>query len=133
MLDPADPDDRSLLIRFEHPEFEEALQAGLGEIPLDGGVINPGLHLTLHEVVANQLWEADPPEVGETAQRLDLLGYDRHEIFHMIGSVVSEQLWLVMRDQGKVDPEQIKQGLAALPESWETQRIEGTKKREDEH
>ncbi|MFQ5968211.1 MAG: hypothetical protein ACE5MI_11470, partial [Acidimicrobiia bacterium] len=42
-LDPADPDDRSLLIRFEHPEFEEALDAGLDEIVLAGQVMNPHL------------------------------------------------------------------------------------------
>ena len=117
-VDPADPDERSFLIRSEHPELAEALDSGLDEVVLAGQVMNPQLHLTIHEVVANQLWDGDPPEVAETARRLDLAGYDRHEVFHMIGSVMSEEMWLVMRHQRQADLGQIKQKLAALPGSW---------------
>ena len=121
-LDPADPDERSLLIRFEHPGFATALDAGWDEVELDGTAVNPNLHLAIHEVVANQLWDGEPPEVAETARRLDLVGYDRHEVFHMIGSVVSNQVWQVLHDQQPVAPEQIRQNLAALPGSWEKER-----------
>ena len=122
-LDPADPDERSLLIRFEHPEFAAALDAGWDEIELDGTVMSPNQHLTIHEVVANQLWDGEPPEAAETARRLDLVGYDRHEVFHMIGSVVSDQMWQVMHDQQPADLEQIREDLAALPGTWEAKRL----------
>jgi hypothetical protein len=121
-LDPADPDERSLLMRFEHPEFAAALNDGWDEIEIDGTVMNPNLHLALHEVVANQLWDGEPPEVAETAHRLDLAGYDRHEVFHMIGSVVSHQVWQALHEQQPADPEQIRDDLAALPGSWEKER-----------
>ena len=116
-LDRSDPDDRSLLIRYEHPELAKAIDSGLDEIVVGSQVMNPHLHLSIHEVVANQLWDGDPPEVTETARRLDLAGYDRHQVFHMIGSVVSEEMWLVMRHHRQADPEQIKHKLAALPGS----------------
>ena len=122
LLDPADPDERSLIIRFEHPEFAAALDAGWDEIEIDGTVMNPNLHLALHKVVANQLWDGEPPEVAETARRLDLVGYDRHEVFHMIGSVMSTQVWQVLHDKRPADREQIRQSLAALPGSWEKER-----------
>jgi len=128
VLDPAAPDDRSFLIRCEHLEFAEALDSGLDEIVVAGQVMNPHLHLTIHEVVANQVWEGDPPEVTETARRLDRSGYDRHEVFHMIGSVMSEEMWLVMRHHQQADLGQIKRKLAALPGSWESQRDRGATK-----
>ena len=111
-------------------EFAEALDSGLDEIVVAGQVMNPHLHLTIHEVVANQVWEGDPPEVTETARRLDRSGYDRHEVFHMIGSVMSEEMWLVMRHHQQADLGQIKRKLAALPGSWESQRDRGATKGE---
>ena len=73
------------------------------------------------EVVANQLWDGDPLEVTETARRLDLAGYHRHQVFHMIGSVVSEEMWLMMRHHRQADLERIKHKLAGLPGCWESQ------------
>ncbi len=55
MLDPADPDERRLLIEADHPMLQQALRDGLGEITLDGQVMNPNLHITLHEIVAERL------------------------------------------------------------------------------
>jgi len=66
----SDPDVRSLVIRHEHPEFEQALKEGRREIEGPGGPMNPRLHLTMHEIVATQLWEDSPPEVWDTAVRL---------------------------------------------------------------
>lgn len=128
-LDPADPDDRSLLIRFEHPEFEEAREAGWDEIVIDGEVMNPHLHLAIHEVVANQLWDGEPPETWQTARRLNLLGYERHEVFHMIGSVVAEEVWQMMHDQQEADLDRLKEKLAALPGPWEMERTDRARRR----
>jgi len=63
LLDPADPDERSVIIRGEHPEFAAAFDAGRDEIELDGVVMNPNLHLALHEIVANQLWDGETPRL----------------------------------------------------------------------
>ena len=66
---------------------------------IGGREINPRLHLTLHEIVATQLAEDDPPEVWATAQRLRRLGYGRHEILHMLGAAMSTQIWAALHNQ----------------------------------
>lgn len=82
-LDPNDPDERGLLIQGEHPEYHEALADPAFDGEIDG--VNPHLHLVMHEIVANQLWDNDPPEVWAAARRLLDAGHDRHDILHAIG------------------------------------------------
>jgi len=123
LLDPADPDDRRLLIKADHPLLQQALQDGRDEIMLDGQVVNPNLHIALHEIVAERLWADDPPETWATAQRLSQLGYDRHEVLHMLMSVVSDELFFAMQpDVAPQDSGRTSAALAALPETWEAQR-----------
>jgi hypothetical protein len=59
--------------------------------------VNPVLHIAMHEIVANQLWANDPPEMWETAARLLAAGYERHEVLHMLASVVSDELFEALR------------------------------------
>jgi Domain of unknown function (DUF1841) len=121
LLDPADPDERALLIRAAHPELDTE-QETIGPA---GREINPRLHLTLHEIVAKQLADDDPPEVWATAQRLRKLGYGRHEILHMLGAAMTGQLWEAFHNQREYDPDEHRAALAALPESWERERPGG--------
>jgi len=72
--------------------------------------------------VANQLWDDDPPEAWQTAQRLSEAGYERHEIFHMLGSALVPQLWRVLHEGKPTDRDQYRAALAALPGSWERTR-----------
>jgi hypothetical protein len=120
-LDPADPDDRAFLIRAAHPELDVDHET----VVVDGREINPRLHLTMHEIVAAQLADHDPPEVWTTAQRLRGLGYDRHEVLHMLGAPMTGQLWAALHDQREYDLEAHRAALAALPESWERERPGG--------
>jgi len=71
LLDLADPDDRALLIRAAHPELDLNAETML----VGGREMNPRLHLTIHEIVAAQIADHDPPEVWETAERLRRDGY----------------------------------------------------------
>ncbi|WP_433335663.1 hypothetical protein [Spirillospora sp. CA-294931] len=64
-LDPSDPDDRRVMLEFEHP----------GATPE---------HLDAHERLTVRLWNGDPPELWETAQALLDLGLERHEILHKL-------------------------------------------------
>jgi Domain of unknown function (DUF1841) len=121
LLDPADPDERALLIRAAHPELDTDLQT----MEIGGDEINPRLHLALHEVVANQLAADDPPEVWATAQRLHKLGYGQHEILHMLGATMAGQIWQALHDEREYDAEEHRAALAALPESWERERPGG--------
>ena len=61
---------RSLAIGHEHADIDEALQEGREEIEVAGEPVSMRLHLAIHEIVTNQLWEDDPPEVRNTAERL---------------------------------------------------------------
>ncbi|MFI7062790.1 DUF1841 family protein [Kribbella sp. NPDC050124] len=100
-LDPNDPDERSILIQGEHPEYHEALADPAFEGEIDG--VNPRLHLAIHEIVANQLWDNDPPEVWAAAHRLLAAGYDRHDILHTIGHAVMTHLHTALTDHEPVD------------------------------
>jgi hypothetical protein len=100
-LDPSDPDDRGMLIEGEHPEYHDAL-ADPESGTVDGA--NPRLHIAVHEIVANQLWDDDPPEVWQAAKRLFATGMDRHDVLHAIGEVLVEHLWGVLSGKGPTDP-----------------------------
>jgi Domain of unknown function (DUF1841) len=120
-LDPTDADDRALLIAAAHPELDTEAETAL----VDGQEINPRLHLTIHEIIASQIVDDDPPEVWATAQRLRKLGYGRHEVLHMLGAAMTPQLWEALHDQREYDLEAHRAALAALPESWERARPGG--------
>ena len=115
-LDAADADDRALLIAAAHPDLDDEAETG---------EINPRLHLTIHEIVATQIVDDDPPEVWATAQRLRKLGYGRHEVLHMLGAAMAPQLWEALQNQRGYDLEAHRAALAALPESWERARPGG--------
>jgi hypothetical protein len=68
--------------------------------------VNPRLHLMMHEIVANQLWDNELPEVWHTARRLRDLGHDRHDILHALGDVSLTQLHASLTEQRLFDREQ---------------------------
>ncbi|ACY97174.1 MULTISPECIES: hypothetical protein [Thermomonospora] len=68
-LNPADPGDRWIMLRFEHPDDADE-------------------HLMAHERLAVRLWHGDPPQLWETAQALLDRGFERHEILHRLIEVL---------------------------------------------
>lgn len=127
-LDPDDPDERRILIQAEHPEYADALDAD-EEVLLDGQPMNPSLHISMHEIVTNQIWDLDPPETWVTARRLTALGYDRHEVIHMLGGAVTTQLWRAMHEQEPFDLPEFLADLDSLPDSWEERRLQAEPRR----
>jgi Domain of unknown function (DUF1841) len=119
LLDPADRDDRRLLIEAEHSELADALEYDEEVVTVDGEEINPRLHVTVHEIIAEQLWQNDPPEAWTTAKRLLEAGYERHEIFHMLGSALVPQIWRAVAEGKPSSSEEYLEALAALPGPWE--------------
>jgi len=122
-LDPADPDERSLLIEGEHPEYHQALgdPAFGGEI--DG--VNPRLHLTMHEVIANQLWTDDPPEVWQAARRLRDRGMDRHDVLHELCGVLTEHMHPVLAQKEPFDLDAYRGELNSLGRDTRAVRASG--------
>jgi hypothetical protein len=75
----------------------EALR-GRREVDNNGTKVNPKLHVSMHEIVVNQLWDGDPPETWEAAQRLLGQGYARHDVLHMLAEVASRVAFRVLHD-----------------------------------
>jgi uncharacterized protein DUF1841 len=98
--------------------LRDALERGGDEIVLQGQKMSPRLHITLHEIVANQLWDDDPPETWETAKRLLADGYERHEVLHMLCSVVAREVWGTLALGRAADNERYVVKLAELPDSY---------------
>jgi hypothetical protein len=121
LLDAHDPDERATLIRLAHPDLDEAIEQDLAELRVGGSAMNPRLHLIVHEMIATQIIDDDPPEVFQTAQRLLALGRDPHEVLHMLGSIASTQIWTALHEQQKFSREDHLAALAALPERWDEQ------------
>lgn len=65
-LNPADEADRRTLLQIDH----------VGETDQE--------HLAWHEEIAARLWDGDPPQLWEAAQRLLDLGHDRHDVLHVL-------------------------------------------------
>jgi hypothetical protein len=72
--------------------------------------------------LATQLWDGDPPQVWETAVRLRDAGYERHEVLHMLGRSVSDQIWAALHDNQPYDRARQVAALRALPGSWDRER-----------
>jgi hypothetical protein len=124
VLDPSDEDDRRMLIEADHSELLDAIDSGLDEVVIEGTVVNPRLHLAVHEIVANQVWAGEPAETWTTAKRLTALGFDRHEVLHMLGSAVVEEIWQTQHEGNPFDHGRFVAALDALPEAWEASQTE---------
>jgi hypothetical protein len=110
-LDPSDPDDRGMLIEGEHPQYHEAL-AEPETVTVDG--VDPRLHVTVHEIVADQLWNDEPPQVWQAARRLLATGADRHDVLHAIADVLVEHLHGLLTGRGDGDRAPYLAGLEQL-------------------
>lgn len=122
-FDPANEYDREVLIRLQHPELRAALSnPDVDEIDVAGHPMNPRLHVSLHQGVADQIVHDEPPEVWQTALRLEALGYDRHDVLHMLAVVLGEQIRLILIENQPHDRQRYLAALAELPDSWEAMR-----------
>ena len=114
-------DDLLSVIESAHPEYFEALVAeDDNERTVEG--VNPHLHVALHAIISQQLWLDEPPEVWSTARRIQLGGYDQHEIHHMLMNALGEPMRRGLVEQQRLDVDLYRDLLAALPGSWEGQR-----------
>jgi hypothetical protein len=112
VLDPTEQEDRRLMIIAEHPEYHEALadESSPGEV--DG--VDPALHIAMHEIVATQLWDNDPPEAWQAAQRLSAAGIDRMDVLHALAGVVSRHVHRAMTGDESTSIDAYVADLAAL-------------------
>jgi len=88
------------------------------DVIVDGEPVNPRLHVAMHQVVANQLLAGDPPGTWQAVQRLAGLGYDWHNIMHMIASLVTEDVYRALNEHRQPDPASYARRLNKLPGDW---------------
>jgi hypothetical protein len=117
LLDPGDDDERALLIEALHLEFADALHS-VEDVIVASETVNPRLHVAMHQVVANQLLADDPPQTWQTVQRLAGLGYDWHNIMHMIATLVTEDVYGALKEHRQPDPVAYARRLEELPGDW---------------
>jgi hypothetical protein len=117
LLNPDDEDQRGILMQARHAEFAEAFHSD-EDVLVDGQPVNPRLHVAMHQIVANQLLADDPPQTWQTVQRLAGLGYDWHNIMHMIASVVTDDVYRALKEGQRHDPVGYARRLTELPGDW---------------
>jgi len=83
-----------------------------------GEPVNPRLHVAMHHAVARQILADDPPQTWESVQRLAGLGYDWHNIMHMIASLVAEDVHAALAEHRDPDPAGYASRLDQLPGDW---------------
>jgi Domain of unknown function (DUF1841) len=88
------------------------------EVRVNGEPVNPRLHVTLHVAIARQLLADDPPETWQTVRRLAGLGYDWHNVMHLIMGPVAEDVHRAMTKKQPFDREDYARRLNALPGDW---------------
>jgi Domain of unknown function (DUF1841) len=124
LLDPADEAELTFLIEAQHTEFEDAVRSD-EETIIDGEPFSPRLHIAMHQIVASQLLADQPPQTWLTVQRLSALGYDWHNIMHMIASVVSDDVHRAVQEHRRFDPGDYARRLNELPGDWPPPRAIG--------
>jgi hypothetical protein len=115
-----------LLIEALHSELEAALDSD-EEVFADGEPFSPRLHIAMHQVVANQLLADNPPEVWPTVQRLGDLGYDWHNIAHMIATLVTDDVYGAFSKRRQFDRRDYARRLSELPGDWPQPQTPGAR------
>jgi hypothetical protein len=106
-LDP--PARRVLEILEQHREFRECWEGGE---PREGE--NPFLHVSLHQVIEEQLESDDPPEARAALERLQESGIERHAAVHELLRVLVLALYEMARTRGEFDQSAYRRALKTL-------------------
>jgi len=80
-----------------HPEFTPILE-GKG-ITLSEDAPDPFLHLAMHTVVEELLEKDEPTEISHFYSLQESRGLSHHEIVHMLGAILTTQLWLIFSEK----------------------------------
>lgn len=75
---------------------------------------NPYLKAAILDVVENQLRENNPPETRQTLNRLIQAGYSEDRAREMIGTVITTEIYYVMKDNEPFNNERFVSGLNNL-------------------
>lgn len=96
---------------LKHPEYQHAfedVEAALArEYSVDGGRVNPFLHLSMHLAIAEQLSIDQPPGVRDVFNTLVARRGDEHAAMHQMMECLGEVVWSAQRAGATVPPDQM--------------------------
>jgi hypothetical protein len=82
--------------------------------------VNPYVRAAIMEVVENQIRDNNPPQTGQTFQRLIAAGHSERKAKRLIACVVSAEIYDVLKKQEPFNLERFVKGLDNLPAMpWE--------------
>jgi len=116
LLDPGDDDELGFLIEALHGCAD--LPGGSPDLGSPDQAGNPRLHVTMHQIVARQILDDNPPQTWQAVQRLARLGYSWHDIMHMIAGLVAEDVHGALTAHRHPDPADYARRLDELPADW---------------
>jgi len=73
------------------------------------------LRSVIFQVINNQVRDGTPPETKETYDRLLAQGYSQEEVMKYLGSVVSSEIFSVLKHGQTYDQQRYVAALKALP------------------
>ena len=76
---------------------------------------NPHLKRAILEVVDNQINNNDPPETAQTLNRLKNEGYSENDARELLATVVSVEIFDVLKNQEEFNRERFVKALNNLP------------------
>lgn len=77
---------------FAQTELQEAFERVVAN---KGEGVNPDLHLTVEQIICEQIEKEDPSEVGQAYKALLKARVEPHEARHAIGRVLTEVIWQI--------------------------------------
>lgn len=95
-------------IMLEHEEYHNQFEIAdhLSEHEYDPETeANPFLHIAFHQIVENQLEAKDPIEVYQFFNAMRKKKRSRHDVIHLIGSIISGLLYTSMKEKKEFDLE----------------------------
>ena len=99
--EPIDEEDALIVQAMDlHPELDPLWELGeMSATPqeVNGTVVNPFIHTSLHVLVEKQLQSKSPPEIVDALNALLNRGIDRHEAVHAIASVYADLYFTTFR------------------------------------
>jgi len=87
-----------------HNQFEIADHLSDHEFDVEDET-NPFLHITFHQIVENQLEAKDPIEVYQFFNAMRKKKISRHDVIHLIGSILSGLTLICLKEQKEFDLE----------------------------
>jgi len=119
-----DEDARLVKAMREHPEYAD-LWGRLDELSdeqIERDGTNPIMHVYIHQLIENQIAGGEPKEVGQTVEELMRRGLSRHEAVHRVGTVLSGEIWHILKENRPFDEQGVARQLRRLVEKMGTPR-----------